>query len=106
MENRPKRPKTKERQSRRGSQVSADAAAIAFALLFMSNDRGVVEQSIMMLLHGPEFIREKLLCLPKQHGINTKELEVVPPEPQTSKTQVLEGARSLINFAPAFHRFF
>lgn len=96
MENRPKKSETKERQSRRGSQVSADAAAIALALLFLANDRSMVEQAIMMLLRGPEFIKEKLLCLLKQNGFNTEPLESVPPEPQTSKAMVVELAKPLL----------
>ena len=43
-----------------GSQVSTDAAAIALALLFLANNRDAASRAIMLLLHGPEFIREKL----------------------------------------------
>lgn len=45
MENQPRKPQTKtvEWHSKRGSQVSADAAARALAVLFMADDGSVVE---------------------------------------------------------------
>jgi hypothetical protein len=98
-----KRKSKKRRQPKRSRYTSAEAAALAIAMLVVSSDRALLERLIKLVLRAPnELIKNLAGFFIEQQGGSVAALLSGEPTTPASKAELLEIAKPVLKTATAF----
>lgn len=101
MEKKSKKKKSgKRRQTKRSRHTSAEAVALAIAILNAGNDKLLLERLLKLALRAPnDLIRNSLRALIQQQGVNVDELLSGEPAAYTTKEELIELAKPSLKAA-------